>query len=120
MEILLILVALINLSSLFFFTYHFVKRVLLSRQLQNNAYEVHKLPTQNILDFARSFFESHDNKKAIDKKAQDIFLLFIDLQGEREKIVIKNSFLYGYQCAGKTDTPELLAEVYYKTQWKGE
>jgi hypothetical protein len=75
-------------------------------------------PIRELKRYLEFGYEEFLYSKLTPSQIREYLLKFVEGLESREERLIKDSFLFGYDCSGKCDNPELLADVFYNSQFK--
>lgn len=77
-----------------------------------------KSPMQNLEEYLGFGYEEFIFAQLTPKQIQKYMKEYVRGLIESEKKAIKEAFLYGYDCSGKCDNPEILADLYYSIKYE--
>lgn len=77
-----------------------------------------KSPIQDLIDYLGFGYEEFIFAQLTPKQIQSYMLSYVKSLREEERNMVKEAFLYGYECSGKCDNPEALADLYYAIKYQ--
>lgn len=77
-----------------------------------------KTPVQDFIEFFGFGYEEFIFSQLTPKQIQKYCQNYAESLIEKERKVIREAFLYGYECSGKCDNPDVLADLYYSIKYE--
>lgn len=80
--------------------------------------KMQKTPLQDLEDYFGFGYDEFIFAQLTPRQIQKYCKDYVNSLLNKEKEIIKDAFLYGYDCSGKCDNPEILAELYYSIKFE--